>query len=152
MTEQQLDQIKSEFKSQYLKNIVDPEQPLNEQEFTKILKNWEEIHKRLLEAASEALHETLAKCAPPAEDEPVNNITLIEADDVVLQVQDKKTGKLFNRALGIHYHENNNGLLLTGETLEGRTTSIAFYSQAAINKINDLIGKGPDSGLHDHNN
>jgi hypothetical protein len=78
----------------------------------------------------------------------VNNeeaLNKIEAESVVIEVIDQDTGKVFRRTLPIKYLENSNGLILSGETLEGNPSQIAFLSETAFNKINDLRGKGPDS-------
>lgn len=69
----------------------------------------------------------------------------IEADCIVVEVVDKTTGKMFRRTLPIHYLETNNGLVLSGETLDGTASQINFLTDAALDKIHDLLGKGPDS-------
>lgn len=68
----------------------------------------------------------------------------IEADSVVVEVIDKNTGKKFRRNLPIQYVENCNGLILSGETLDGRPSQIHFLSEAALCRINELVGKGAD--------
>ncbi len=72
-------------------------------------------------------------------------IDRIEADSVVVEVTDKNTGKIFRRSLPIKYLETDNGLVLYGETTEGRPTHIAFLSDAAVTRMNDILGKGPDA-------
>lgn len=69
----------------------------------------------------------------------------IEADSVTVEITDKNTGKVFRRNLPITYLETANGLLLSGETMDGSPSQIAFLSETAISKISDLCGKGPDS-------
>ena len=68
----------------------------------------------------------------------------IEADWVVIEVIDKNTGKMFRRNLPIQYLENSNGLILSGETLDGKPSQIHFLSGAALSRIHELVGKGPD--------
>lgn len=68
----------------------------------------------------------------------------IEAPNVVMEIIDQKTGVLFRRYLEMEYIENNNGLKVTGETLEGRKTHIAFLSDNAINRLHELKGSGWD--------
>lgn len=71
-------------------------------------------------------------------------LNIIEADCVVIEVIDKNTGKTFRRSLPLAYLETGNGVVLSGESLEGKPVQIRFLSEAAMAKINDLIGKGPD--------
>ncbi|MCM0758436.1 MULTISPECIES: hypothetical protein [Sporomusa] len=68
----------------------------------------------------------------------------IEADWITIEVIDKTTGKTFRRNLPVRYLETDNGVALFGETLEGKPAQIHFLSEAALAKINDLTGKGPD--------
>lgn len=68
----------------------------------------------------------------------------IEAGLVVVEVVDKNTGQTFRRNLPINYLENDNGIILSGETITGQPTEIAFFSDIAISKMSDLRGKGPD--------
>ena len=75
----------------------------------------------------------------------MNKLTKIEAESVVIEVIDQNTGKLFRRHLPINYRENSNGLILSGETLDGNPSQIAFLSETALNKITDLRGQGADS-------
>lgn len=71
-------------------------------------------------------------------------IEKIEADCIVAEVIDKATGKSFRRTLPVKYLETDNGVILSGETVDGHPSEIAFYSEAALAKIHDLTGKGPD--------
>lgn len=73
----------------------------------------------------------------------------IEADEVIVEVIDKNTGKLFRRNLPMRYLETDNGVTLSGETLDGKPAEINFLSNAALAKINDLFGKGPDNSRCD---
>lgn len=68
----------------------------------------------------------------------------IEADWVVVEVIDKYTGKMFRRNLAMGYLETDNGVILSGETIDGKPSEINFLSDAALAKISDLVGKGPD--------
>lgn len=68
----------------------------------------------------------------------------IEADNVSIEVIDKHSGKLFRRDLPLTFSETDNGLTLTGENLAGESSQIAFLSEAALQKINDLTGRGLD--------
>ena len=71
-------------------------------------------------------------------------LELVEADQVTVEVTDKRTGRVFRRELSIHYLENDNGLVLSGETLGGAPAQLCFFSDAALGKLTDLFGKGPD--------
>lgn len=66
----------------------------------------------------------------------------ISADQVTIEVEDKVTGELIRRELPLEYIENDNGIRLRGETLEGEPTEIVFLSQQAVERITDLTGKG----------
>lgn len=68
----------------------------------------------------------------------------IEADEVIVEVIDKNTGKMFRRNLPMRYFETTNGVILSGETFDGKPAEINFLSDAVLAKINDLFGKGPD--------
>ncbi|VBB08789.1 Hypothetical protein LUCI_4081 [Lucifera butyrica] len=69
----------------------------------------------------------------------------IEADSITVEIIDKKTGRMFRRNLPIRYVETDNGLILSGETMEGIPSQIAFFSETALNRMKDLFGKGPDT-------
>lgn len=71
-------------------------------------------------------------------------IDKIEADWIVVEVVDKNTGQLFRRTLPVNYLETANGIVLTGETIDGQPAYINFLSEDALAKINDMLGKGPD--------
>ncbi|MBP1765094.1 MAG: hypothetical protein H6Q65_2152 [Firmicutes bacterium] len=68
----------------------------------------------------------------------------IEADSVTIEVIDKNTGKKFQRSLPIQYFENCNGIIISGETLDGKLSQIHFLSETALCRINELVGKGAD--------
>jgi hypothetical protein len=68
----------------------------------------------------------------------------IEADTVIVEVIDRSTGKLFRRKLPLQYLENCNGIILSGETMDGKPSQLHFFSAAALVRINDVTGKGPD--------
>lgn len=74
----------------------------------------------------------------------------IEADTVIVEVIDNNTGKIFRRNLPIKYVETDNGIRLSGETIDGNATQIVFFSDTAITKINDLMGMGPDAPRCNH--
>ncbi|WP_371368004.1 hypothetical protein SRRS_17330 [Sporomusa rhizae] len=76
--------------------------------------------------------------------EETDFLDIIEADWVIVEVADKNTGKKFRRNLPVRYLETDNGVTLFGETLDGEPSEISFLSDAALAKINDLMGKGPD--------
>lgn len=75
----------------------------------------------------------------------------IISDSVLLHVQDTATGHVYCRILPVDYLENNNGIRLVGETTDGAETHLAFLSNTAMDKINDLLGHGADiSPCDDH--
>lgn len=69
----------------------------------------------------------------------------IEADWIIVEVIDKKTGRMFRRNLPLKYLETDNGIVLSGETMDGKPSHIQFFSESALAKIHDLLGKGPDA-------
>ena len=48
------------------------------------------------------------------------------------------------RTLPIDYYENANVLKLSGENLDGSSSSIVFYSARGIERLKDLTGRGAD--------
>lgn len=74
----------------------------------------------------------------------------IEADFIRIEITDKETGLVFQRQLPVKYFENSNGVVLSGETLEGTPVQLAFYSDAALAQIVELMGKGPDAPRCSH--
>ncbi|MEN6567310.1 MAG: hypothetical protein ABFC57_13525 [Veillonellales bacterium] len=76
--------------------------------------------------------------------EAAASIDKIEADWIIVEVIDKNTGRMFRRNLPVKYLETDNGLVLSGETLDGSPSQINFFSEAALAKVQDLLGRGPD--------
>lgn len=77
-------------------------------------------------------------------------IDFISCDEITVEVKDKATNRIFRRNLDISYLENSNGLKLMGENLKGKPSEIVFLSDAAVNKIIDITGQGPNqSKCHD---
>ncbi|MDO4617504.1 MAG: hypothetical protein Q4B03_08625 [Lachnospiraceae bacterium] len=68
----------------------------------------------------------------------------ITAHEVTIEVKDERTGQLFRRTLPIDFYENANVLKLSGENLDGSSSSITFYSVKGVEKLKDLTGRGPD--------
>lgn len=79
-----------------------------------------------------------------------NSIDKIEADSVIVEVIDKHTGEMYRRTLPVIYLETDNGIILSGETMDGSPSQLNFLSEAALTKINELLGKGPDSPRCNH--
>lgn len=74
----------------------------------------------------------------------MDKIFEITAKEVTIQVKDERTGEQYSRTLPIDYYENANVLKLSGENLDGSSSSIAFYSVRGMEKLKDLTGKGVD--------
>ncbi len=68
----------------------------------------------------------------------------IEADFIIVEVTDKTTGKTFRRSLPVRYLENDNGIVLYGETMDAVPTQISLLSETALAKLSGLFGRGPD--------
>lgn len=77
----------------------------------------------------------------------MDKIFEITAKEVTIQVKDERTGEQYSRTLPIDYYENANVLKLSGENLDGSSSSIVFYSVRGMERLKDLTGKGVD---HDH--
>jgi DNA-binding transcriptional regulator YiaG len=112
--------------------------------YGELLALQQELHTIYLDTTTKHLKQWAQKYGSDTPDES-NLLDKIEADSVVVEIIDSSTGKVFRRSLPIKYLETANGLLLAGETMEGTPSQIAFLSETAITKINDLLGKGPDA-------
>ena len=74
----------------------------------------------------------------------MDKIFEITAKEVTIQVKDERTGVVYSRTLPIDYYENANVLKLSGENLDGSSSSIVFYSARGIERLKDLTGRGAD--------
>ena len=74
----------------------------------------------------------------------MDKIFEITAKEVTIQVKDERTGEQYSRTLPIDYYENANVLKLSGENLDGSSSSIVFYSVRGMERLKDLTGKGLD--------
>ena len=72
----------------------------------------------------------------------MDKIFEITAKEVTVQVKDERTGVVYSRTLPIDYYENANVLKLSGENLDGSSSSIVFYSARGMERLKDLTGKG----------
>lgn len=138
------DQITALF-SETLEKLV---KDCNTQNYNELLNRWRDFHNIYLAATDEFLQQWAERCGSTKEENGV--IHKIEAESVVVEVIDQNTGILFRRNLPINYLENDNGLILSGETMEGKSSQIAFLSETAVNRIKDLTGKGLDAPRCDH--
>ena len=76
----------------------------------------------------------------------------ISADSVIVEVVDKHSGRTCRRELPIDYLETANFLRLRGETLDGSTSELVFYTARGIERVRDLTGRGADhDGCGEHN-
>ena len=74
----------------------------------------------------------------------MDKIFEITAKEVTIQVKDERTGEQYSRTLPIDYYENANVLKLSGENLDGSSSSIVFYSVRGMERLKDLTGNGVD--------
>lgn len=74
----------------------------------------------------------------------MDKIFEITAKEVTIQVKDERTGEQYSRTLPIDYYENADVLKLSGENLDGSSSSIVFYSVRGMERLKDLTGKGVD--------
>ena len=61
----------------------------------------------------------------------MDKIFEITAKEVTVQVKDERTGVVYSRTL-------------SGENLDGSSSSIVFYSARGIERLKDLTGRGAD--------
>ncbi len=119
-----------------LKELISRKKPVSSPDLTALR---EEIYEILITTTNRLLDEL-----PGQNGETDSPPEHIEADTVTLEVIDKHTGKLYRRCLPLEYSETDNGLTLSGENLSGETSQIAFLSEAAVQKITDITGRGLD--------
>ncbi len=72
----------------------------------------------------------------------MDKIFEITAKEVTIQVKDERTGVEYSRTLPMDYYENANVLKLSGENLDGSSSSIVFYSARGIGKTQRSDGQG----------
>jgi hypothetical protein len=113
--------------------------------YSDLLAGWRELHSIYLAVMAEKLQQWSEQYG-----EEGTIVEKLEADEAVVEFFDKSTGQLFRRTLPINCVETANGIILSGESLNGEPAKIAFLSDAAAQKINDLIGRGPDVPIGDH--
>lgn len=83
----------------------------------------------------------------------MDEIFELTADEITVEITDKKTGQVFKRELPVEYYENANFLRLRGENLDGSLSELIFYTPRGIQRVKDLTGKGADHdncGGHGH--
>lgn len=92
-----------------------------------------------------SIQENRKKESPASAEASVQEaLTEIRADQVILQVTDSKTGRIFSRTLPLEFYENANFLRLRGEDLNGRPSELVFLSDTGARRLGDLTGNGPD--------
>jgi hypothetical protein len=73
------------------------------------------------------------------------SVDYISAPNLVVEVLDAESGRLFRRYLELEFEENDNGIRLTGENMAGETAQLVFLSETALKKMRDLRGYGRDT-------
>lgn len=87
------------------------------------------------EAVFSALFDSLAQADAPCG---------ITASEVVVELVDRATGRLFRRPLELSYEENENGIVLCGEDMSGQPSSIVYLSGSYLQRLADISGQGPE--------
>jgi hypothetical protein len=105
------------------------------------LKLRQEIHTTVIETTNHVFDKLLSQSNTTITEQTFD---CIQADTVRLEVTDKKTGIFCHRQLPMNYFENDNGVLLSGENIDGQPSQIAFLSDTALHKITDITGGGAD--------
>lgn len=111
-------------------------------DYSELLVMWQEVHNAYLETASGFLGQWAEKYDAASVEQVIDKL---EADKIVVELVDKGTGKLFRRSLPIKYLETDNGLVLSGETMDGHPSQIAFLSDTALARVTDVFGEGPNT-------
>lgn len=107
-----------------------------------LISNWREIHAYYLDIVNSFLEKWAAE--PVASGARDAGLIKIIANEVVVEVSDRETGKTFRRTLPMEYVETDNGIRLSGETMDGNPTHLAFLSEAGMLRMKDILGRGPD--------
>jgi len=110
--------------------------------YNQLLSIWMNFCKLLVDSANTIIQKQSENFTG---DEKTRTIEQIEAQSVIIEVVDQKTGYLFRRKLPMKYFETDNGIILSGENSNGSPSDITFLSDTALERINDLTGKGPDT-------
>jgi hypothetical protein len=110
--------------------------------YDKLISLWTDFQKIHFDAADSVLQKHSENFSS---DDKASVIEKIEAQSVIVEIIDQKTGKLYRRNLPLKYTETDNGVILSGETSDGNPSDITFLSDKALERINDLTGKGPDT-------
>jgi hypothetical protein len=121
----------------------------NTAKYSELLALWQELHDAYLKVAATTLQQWAETYDQSNETKLVLN--KIEADVITVEVIDQNNGKMFRRNFPIKYVETANGVILSGETLEGKPSQLVLLSEFACTKIDDVTGRGADSPRdHDH--
>ena len=104
---------------------------------------WLEIHEIYLETVNSFLEQWAENqsAAGSREAEP----QIISAQQAVLEITDRDTGIICRRILPLEYVETDNGIRLSGETIDGYPSHLAFLSDTGMNRMKDILGKGLDA-------
>lgn len=70
----------------------------------------------------------------------------ISAREVVVELVDGASGRLFRRPLELQYEESENGIVLSGEDMRGQPVSIVYLSDSYLQRLVDISGQGPEKG------
>lgn len=131
--------------STFCREMMEEMAKKNEGDYEALMAAWREMHTIYNNVTAEVLQQWADENT--ADDAVVD---ILEANEAVVEFWDRNTGKLFRRTLPLNCMETANGIVLSGETLEGQPSKIAFLSQAALQKIHDLVGGGSDTPRHEH--
>lgn len=131
--------------SAFCRDMMEELAKKNEEEYGALMTAWREMHKIYNAVTAEILQKWADEYGTEGE-----VVDVLEANEAVVEFWDRNTGKLFRRTLPLNCLETANGIVLSGETMDGQPSKIAFLSEAALQKIHDLIGKGADVPHHDH--
>lgn len=73
------------------------------------------------------------------------DVAVLAAPNAVVEIIDRESGLLYRRYLELGFEETGNGLRLMGDDIGGKPVQIVYLSNAALEKLHDLSGRGPDT-------
>lgn len=102
------------------------------------------LHEQIMKAVSAQMELRYQKLRKPVDH--------LSASTVTIEFKDDTQKSVYRRTLPLDYEENNNGIVLKGEDINGNPAAIAFLSDSAADKIMALTGKGWETPRCNHEN
>lgn len=126
----------------FYQDLMDRLARQHEADYDELVSHWLDLHRFYIDYTNSRLEKWAQDSAAVAREGGLNSIT---AQQVIIEVTDQETGRTFRRTLPLEYLETDNGIKLSGDTLAGTPTHLAFLSETAIARMKDILGQGPDT-------